>query len=99
ITYHLKDGLRTKRQARQQRERELTRTGDALPYPTEADLRGEAEEDPPAIVITVSDASGKVVRRFEGPTVRGMQRVAWDLRGPAPVTAPVAPAGPGGPAR
>jgi photosystem II stability/assembly factor-like uncharacterized protein len=93
ITYHLKEGLRTKRAARQQREREAARKGETPPYPTADELRAEAEEEPPAIVMTVSDASGKVVRRLEGPVTRGMQRVAWDLRGPASVAPPaVAPA-------
>jgi len=96
ITYHLKDSLRTKRQARQQREREAARKGQTPPYPTPDELRAEAEEEPPAVVISVSDASGKVVRRLEGPSTRGIQRVAWDLRGPAPTGAPAAPAGFGG---
>jgi len=95
ITYFLKDGLRSKRQERQQREREAARKGETPPYPSAEELRAEAEEEAPAIVVTVSDASGKVVRRFDAPVTRGMHRIAWDLRGPAPVTpaAPPAPAG------
>jgi hypothetical protein len=89
ITYHLKDGLRTKRQARQQREREAGRKNETQPYPTAEELRAETEEEAPAVVITISDASGKAVRRFEGPVSRGIHRVAWDLRGPSPVAAPV----------
>lgn len=95
ITYYLKDGLRSKRQERQQREREAARKNEAAAYPTTEELRAEAEEEAPAIIVSVSDASGKIVRRFDGPVTRGMHRVAWDLRGPAPVAAP-AFAGPGG---
>ncbi len=94
VTYNLKDGYRTRRQERQRREREATRKGETVPYPTPEELRAEAEEEPPAIVISVSDAAGKVVRRIDGPATRGMHRVAWDLRGPAPAaTAPVRPGG------
>ncbi|HYL78231.1 MAG TPA: glycosyl hydrolase [Bryobacteraceae bacterium] len=87
ITYYLKDGLRTRRQERQQRERDAARKGETAPYPTPEQLRAEAEEEAPAIVVTVTDAAGKVVRRFDGPVTRGTHRVAWDLRGPAPVAA------------
>jgi len=93
ITYYLKDALRTKRQLRQQREREASRKGETAPYPTPEELRAEAEEEAPAIVVSVADASGKVVRRFDGTTARGFNRVAWDLRGPAPVVPAAAPAG------
>jgi len=85
ITYFLKDALRTKKQARQQREREAARKSETPPYPNADELRAEAEEEAPAIILTVADASGKVVRRFDGPATRGMHRVAWDLRAAAPV--------------
>ena len=85
ITYFLKDGLRTKKQERQQREREAARKNETPPYPNADELRAEAGEEAPAMVLTVTDASGKVVRRFDGPATRGMHRVAWDLRAPAPV--------------
>jgi len=85
ITYFLKDGLRTRKQQRQQREREAARKNETQPYPNADELRAEAEEEAPAIVLTVTDASGKVVRRFDGPATRGMHRVAWDLRTPAPI--------------
>ena len=95
ITYFLKDGLRTRKQERQQREREAARKNETPPYPNTDELRAEAEEEAPAIVLTVTDASGKVVRRFDGPATRGMHRVAWDLRTPAPVIVN-APGGRGG---
>jgi hypothetical protein len=85
ITYFLKDGLRSKKQERQQREREAARKNETPPYPNADQLRAEAEEEAPAIVLTVTDASGKVVRRFDAPATKGMHRVAWDLRAPAPI--------------
>jgi hypothetical protein len=92
ITYYLKDALRTKKQERQQRERDAARKSETPPYPNADELRAEAEEEAPAIVLTVADAAGKVVRRFDGPATRGMHRVAWDLRAPAPVIANPPPA-------
>ncbi len=90
ITYYLKDPIRTRRQARAEREREADRKKEDAPYPTAEQLRAEAEEEAPAIVISISNASGKLVRRMEGPVTRGFQRVAWDLRAPA-ATIPAAP--------
>jgi len=96
INYFLKDPLRTKKQERQQREREAARKNQTAAYPNAVELREEAAEEAPAIVLTVTDASGKVVRRFDGPVTRGMHRVAWDLRTPAPVLANLPAARPGG---
>src|SRR6185436_17569289 len=50
------------------------------PYPSYADLRAEAGEEDPAILLTVSDADGHVVRRLTAPVSAGLHRVAWDLR-------------------
>ena len=46
-------------------------------------LRAEEKEDAPAVLLTVRDAAGVVVRRLQAPTTAGLHRVAWDLRGPA----------------
>ena len=50
------------------------------PYPTKDELRAEAWEATPAVVLTVTDSDGNVVRRLEGPVKKGFHRVAWDLR-------------------
>src|SRR6185369_10728575 len=43
----------------------------------------EEEEDAPAIIVTITDSSDRVVRRLTGPVGGGMQRLTWDLRYPA----------------
>jgi hypothetical protein len=57
-------------------------------------LRVEDREEAPAVLLTVTDAEGRVVRRLTGPAQAGLQRVVWDLRYPgvAPITGG-APAG------
>ncbi len=80
ITYYLKDGYRTKREERQRRERAAIQRGETPPYPTLDELRAEAEEQPPAILVTVSNAAGKPIRRIEAPATEGIHRIAWDLR-------------------
>jgi photosystem II stability/assembly factor-like uncharacterized protein len=83
FTYYLKEPLRTKRQLREERERK----GNA-PYPSKDELRAEEEEEPPSVLLTVSDSSGRVIRRVNGPTTAGLHRIAWDLRYPGATLAP-----------
>jgi hypothetical protein len=107
FTYYLKDEVQTRRKARLDAEKEAEKKGAEIAYPDAAALRAEAREEDPAVVLTVKDADGHVVRRLTGPVKAGIHRVAWDLRfpasaptslkpGPTPVENPFydAPAGP-----
>jgi hypothetical protein len=87
FTYYLKSQLRSRREQRQQAERAAARQGRDVYPPSWDSLRTEDREEAPAVVLTVSDAQGRVVRRITGPVQQGIQRVAWDLRLPAPTIA------------
>jgi photosystem II stability/assembly factor-like uncharacterized protein len=92
VTWYLKDAIKTKKEKRQESEREAEKKGGAVGWPTRAELRAEEEEEAPAIIVTVTDASDNVVRRLTGPVGAGIQRVTWDLRYPAAnLTAPPPP--------
>jgi hypothetical protein len=80
FTYYLKDSLKTAKESRQEAEKKLAEQGDDTPYPGWDALRQEEVEEVPAIVLTVTDGSGEVVREVEGPVKAGFHRVAWDLR-------------------
>ncbi|MDJ0978699.1 MAG: glycosyl hydrolase [Erythrobacter sp.] len=88
FTYALRDGLETRAQTRRKGERKIEKEGGDTPYPSWDALRAEDREDPPAIVFTITDASGNVVRRMTAPHTPGLHRVAWNLRyaAPDPVT-------------
>jgi hypothetical protein len=60
-------------------------------YPPWDSLKAEDQEEAPAMILTVTDAEGRVVRRLTGPTTAGVQRVTWNLRYPTPT--PTAAAG------
>ncbi len=97
ITYNLKEALTTKRAERQRRDRAAVARGETPPYPTPEQLRAEAEEEAPAIVISIADSTGKVIRRMDAPAGRGLQRVTWDLRAQSTQLAPaIAAVGAGG---
>ena len=83
VTWYLKDAIKTRKEKRQEAERDAARRGAPVGWPTRAELRAEEEEEPPAIIVTVTDASDNVVRRLTGPVGAGIQRLSWDLRYPA----------------
>ncbi|NER14366.1 glycosyl hydrolase [Leptobacterium flavescens] len=82
FTYHLKDGLKTKKEIRQEKEKKLKNAN--IPFPGWDEVEAERSQGKPEIILTITDAGGKVVRRISGPVKAGFHRVAWDLRYPAP---------------
>jgi photosystem II stability/assembly factor-like uncharacterized protein len=92
FTYYLKDKYKTLKEVRQDAEKKAAKEhGSAyptLPYPTKDQLREEAEEQGPAIWLTVRDESGNVVRQIAGTNEKGINRVAWDLRYPGTTLPP-----------
>ncbi len=88
FTWYLKDAVKSLKDERRDREKKLVKEGKPVPYPSWDELRAEEREEAPAIVFTVTDAAGQVVRRLSAPATAGFHRVTWDLRWPAanPIT-------------
>jgi photosystem II stability/assembly factor-like uncharacterized protein len=84
FTAYMKDKIKTKKEKRQDAEKEAAKKNQTLPYPTHDDLRAEAQEAKPELYFVVYDESGAPIRRVEGGTDSGFQRIAWDLRYSAP---------------
>lgn len=83
FTYYLKEEIKTLKKQRQEAEKKLEKEGGVVRYPDWETLRAEAREEAPAIILTVKDEEGNVVRRLSGPVKAGFHRIAWDLRYPA----------------
>ncbi len=92
LTYYLRDDLKTREQLRQSSEKEAWQRGENLSYPSWDELRLEDREHQPRVVLTIRDGEGNVVRRIEGPTTKGLHRVAWDFRYPSPEPVDLHPA-------
>ena len=90
FTYYLKDELKTRRAVRLEAEKELEKKNADVFYPPWDSLRAEDRQESPAVIVTISDPSGKPIRRFTAPVSAGINRVAWDLRlqPTTPVTGP-----------
>ncbi len=84
FTAYLKDKIKTRKEKRQDAEKEAAKKNQTLPYPSIDDLRAEAEEKKPELYFVIYDESGAPIRRVEGGTDSGFQRAAWDLRYAAP---------------
>ncbi len=82
FTYYLEDELKTRRAKRQEEEKKPAEKGDDVFYPSWEALEAEEREEEPAVILTVTDEAGNVVRRLTGPVKAGFHRVAWDLRHP-----------------
>ncbi|MDJ0840917.1 MAG: glycosyl hydrolase [Acidobacteriota bacterium] len=82
FTYYLADGYKTRKQKRQAAEKKAIKEGKGAPRPEWDELREEDLEEKPAVILTVRDDKGQVVRHVKGRTGKGFHRVAWDLRYP-----------------
>ena len=84
LTYWIKDAAQSARQRRTLASRGEIKEGSQ--YPTQAQLTAEADEEAPATFLTITDSTGRVVRRLTVPGGRGMHRYVWNLRATAPTT-------------
>ncbi len=86
FTYYLRDTPETERQVRRADESKRREAGETVPFPEWAVLRAEDLSEQLDLkvqaILTVRDANGDVVRRIQGPTRAGIQRITWDLRYP-----------------
>jgi photosystem II stability/assembly factor-like uncharacterized protein len=82
--YYLKEAPKTLKQKRQEAERDADKKKQPFKYPSIEELRTESEEEPPAMIFTITDSEGKIVRRLTAPAGQGVQRVIWDMRYTAP---------------
>jgi hypothetical protein len=80
FTTYMKDKIKTKKEKRQEAEKDAAKKNQTLPYPTKDELRSEAEEGKPEVYFVVYDESGTPIRRVDANSDAGFQRVAWDLR-------------------
>jgi photosystem II stability/assembly factor-like uncharacterized protein len=82
FTFYMKESLKTRRAERQAAERTAAKAGEDTPYPSWEALKAEDREEGPAVVLTIRDEAGDVVRRIDGPTSSGLHQVTWNLRYP-----------------
>ncbi len=80
FTFQLKEPLKTLKQKRKEAETAATKDKKDVPYPSQESLRAEAEEEAPAVMLTITATDGTILRTVSAPSTEGVHRVTWDLR-------------------
>ncbi|MBO0323213.1 glycosyl hydrolase [Muricauda sp. CAU 1633] len=79
FTYYLPEKLKSLKEVRTEKEKELTKQKSNIPFPGWEKLEDESLQEEPVLVLLVKDSSGKVVNTVNGTNKKGFNRVAWDL--------------------
>ena len=74
FTYQLNDAIKTLKEKRIDAEKDAEKAGRPIQYPTPEQLRAEAGEETPAVLLTVSSAAGTPIRVLSGATGKGVHR-------------------------
>ncbi len=82
FTYYLAEERKRLADQRKADEKQATGDNEDVDFPSWDRIGEEEREDAPAIVFTVSDSNGNVIRHIEAEAGAGFHRVAWDLRYP-----------------
>ena len=80
FTYYMKDGIKSLKDKRKDREKDAKKAGNNNSYPSYDDLKKERDEKAPQLLFTVKNSSGKVVRKLTTKPSKGINRITWDMR-------------------
>ncbi len=84
FTYYLHNVPETAKAQRKDAEKEMREQGLDIPFPGWDKLNVEANGNEPQVVLLVRDANGNAIRYIKANAKKGLHRVNWDLRLPAP---------------
>ncbi|KAB7530727.1 glycosyl hydrolase [Flagellimonas olearia] len=79
FTYYLPEKLKSLKEIRTEKEKELNKQKSNVPFPGWDALAQETTQEEPVLVLLIKDSSGKVVNTVSGTNKKGFNRVAWDL--------------------
>jgi len=80
IYYYLGEEIKTRKEQRQEKEKELRKNDEDEVYPSLDELRKEDREEDPYLLFVIKDASGEAVRKIRNGVSKGMNSVNWNLR-------------------
>jgi photosystem II stability/assembly factor-like uncharacterized protein len=80
FTYYLKNDLKTLKERRQEREKEMIKNNQPPFYPSIDTLRLEDIQPAPYLLFTISDEAGNAIRHLRAPAKKGISRITWDFR-------------------
>jgi photosystem II stability/assembly factor-like uncharacterized protein len=79
FTYYMPKKLSSLKDARQEKEKDLTKQNANIPFPGWDAIEAENRQEKPAIILTIRDVDGNVVNVVKGTNKEGFNRVSWNL--------------------
>jgi photosystem II stability/assembly factor-like uncharacterized protein len=83
FTYYLRDGIQSLSEQREEKEKKDTEKEKYPLYPAWDKVEAELREAKPAVYVIIKNAQGRVIRKVNSKTEKGLHRVTWDLRMPS----------------
>ena len=83
IPYFLKEKPKTRKERRQEWEKQQLKEGKPIRYPTYEELEAEGREEAPYLLFTIRNAEGRIVRQLRTEPRTGINRLHWDCRYPS----------------
>jgi len=80
FTYYVGKAYKTLEEIRKEKEKELIKEDEDIPFPGWEKLDKEKLQEKPKIILTVKNLEGNVIRKIEGPAKKGFHRVNWNLK-------------------
>ena len=80
INYFLKEVPKTRKEIRNEKEKELFKNGEKIPQPSFDELSLEERELKPHLIFTITDEEGNFIRKIVKPASKGVNRFWWDLK-------------------
>lgn len=84
ISYYLSDVPQSLTDQRKDRENGIKPSNGNVPFPGWENLNEERKSSKPQVLILIKDVAGNPVRWLEGKSAKGLHRINWDLKLPAP---------------
>ena len=85
FTYYLKEGIKTKKQQRKEKEKKQFEKSEKIKVLTWDELREEDKEEAPHLIFTIYDENDNLLRKLTTKPSKGINRFTWNLRYPSPV--------------
>lgn len=80
FSFYQKEVPKTRRELRQEKEKEWFEKDERIPQPSWKTIEDEAKEIPPYLIVTIKDTEGSTIRNFTQKPSKGITRFNWDLK-------------------
>ncbi len=81
ITYYMKEGVKTKKDVRKEKEKKAIKDGTPIPYPTLEEFREEDKEEKAYVLFLIKNSAGEEIRKYKVNPGAGIKRINWNYRG------------------